>query len=141
MFNVCLMYERNKCILSNVCFLPGPDNQATHQFLYQLTIGKYNQYCYRLHFALIKLIPPRYSVSDSWLIFPVSGPALPPAPAPGALCSGLAATSRLRTARTAASSAPARRWGTLWDQPGTGSSSLLRVDIAFTLWWIICHHH
>lgn len=68
MFNICLLYERNKCILSNVCFLPGPDSQATHQFLYQLTIGKYNQYCHRLHYALIKLILPRQSIFDSSLI-------------------------------------------------------------------------
>ena len=70
MFNVCLMYERNICILSNVCFLPGPDSQATHQFLYQLTIGKYNQYCNRLHYALIKLILPQQTdLVDTSLIF------------------------------------------------------------------------
>lgn len=91
MFNVCLMYERNICILSNVCFLPGPDNQATHQFLYQLTIGKYKQYFNRLHYALIKLILPDI-LFDTDLMLSVSGLALPPAQAPGAICRGLAVT-------------------------------------------------
>lgn len=69
MSNICLLYERNKCILSNVCFLPGPDSQATHQFLYQLTIGKYNQYCNRLHYALINLIPPQRQTACWHLIY------------------------------------------------------------------------